>query len=261
MKTSLTTSAILVIMICNVSPAMAQRFTSQGQSDRPSVRPDTGFINAEKAYLALKAGDLDNARKFLSSADASNPFSMYVRAALTQDATQAAGMYKVIVNEFPNRPIAKEALLQLYRYHYAAGDYRSAHTDYMQLRKYPGMTQLVDPAGLSDQIPSVKDTVRAQTAPPAPVTNQPAQAPEEHPDFAVQLGVFSTRSNAERFISRMKNDNDIDATISTKSVAGKTLFAVITGDFQTREAAESFASDLRSRSIDCIVVETGESEE
>ncbi len=267
MKTNLFAIPILLVMILNVDTAFGQRFTSKGQTPRSVTKPDTGFINAERSYLALKAGDLDNAREYLSSADPSNPFSMYVRAALTQDATQAAGIYRSIVNGYPDKPIAREALLQLYKYHYAAGDYRLAHTDFLQLRKYPGMSQLVDPAGLSDKMPTEKDTLQnpvvtsrpqVETVPSKPIQKEsPVQSGES---YAVQLGVFSTRANAEKFVNQMKTNN-IEASVSTKTGASKTLFVVTSGDFQSREAAEAFAADLKSKSINCIVINTGESRE
>jgi len=240
-------------MILNADNAIAQRFTSE--VNQSSVKPDTGFFNAEKAYLALKAGDLGKARKYLSSADASSPFAMYVRAALMQDATQAVGIYKVIVNEYPDRPIAHEALLQLYKYHYAAGDYRLAHTDYLQLRKYPGMTQLADPAGL-------KDTLQNQALPAQPQTEEAPSAPlpEVSESYTVQLGVFSSQENADRFVAQLRT-KDVKAAVSTRAGTGKTLYVVTAGDFQTREAADAFAEDLKSRSIDCVVVKTGESTE
>lgn len=267
MKTNLIGVSILVIMIFSATEIFAQRFTSKGQKPPSSTMPDTGFINAEKSYLALKTGDLDNARKYLSLADASNPFSMYVRATLTQDATQAADIYRLIVNQYPDKPIAREALLQLYKCHYAAGDYRLAHTDYLQLHKYQGMTQLVDPAGLSDKMPAEEDTLQNQAVTPQPSVETAPSTPaqEESPvnsgeSYTVQLGVFSTQANAERFVNQMKTNN-IDASISTKSGAGKTLYVVTTGNFQTRGAAEAYSADLKSRSIDCVVINAGESRE
>jgi SPOR domain len=255
MKAYLLEISFLAMIIANACPAIAQRFTSR-PVQRP-VKADTGFINSERAYLALKAGNLDEARKYLSLADASNPFAMFVRAALNGDATIAAGIYRVIVNEYPDKPIAREALLQLYKYHYAAGNYRLAHTDYLQLNKYPGMTQLVDPAGL-------RDSIQNQTSPISPLPQDavtaPAPAPEESDNYSIQLGVFSTQENADRFVAQLKT-NRIKAVVSTKESSGKVLYFVTTGNFSTREAADTFAADLKRRSIDCVVIKIGESRE
>lgn len=236
-------------------PALAQRFASK--DTQTANKPDIGFMNAEKAYLALKAGNLDEARKYLLSADASNPFAMFVRAAFTPDAGQAINIYKVIVNEYPNRPIAREALLQLYKYHYAAGNYRLAHADYLELCKYPGATQLVDPAGLEDTVQNSAYPASAQVQGPEIQTGSTS---DQRESFSVQLGLFSTRENAERLVARMKAEN-IKATVSLRTLAEKKLYTVTTGKFSTREAAENFASHLKSQSIDCIVVKAGKSRE
>ncbi len=252
-KLSLFVSGLLLL---GVGAANAQRFTTKGEENRIPSKPDTGSINAEKSYLAIKGGDVDKAREYLSLADPSNPFSLYVHASLTEDAGEAAGIYREIVEEFPNKPIAREALLQLYKFHYAAGDYRSARTDYLQLQKYPEMSQLADPTGLSDTLQG-SSTLPMQIQRTDTLTALPSK---ERGGFTVQLGVFSTRANALRFAAQMKTDN-LATAVSTKAVAGKTLFTVSTGKFPTREEAAAFASSLKSKSINCVVVESGETEE
>jgi hypothetical protein len=249
---------LILVAIMNVGDAFGQRFTSKGETAQTTERTDTGFVSAEKAYLALKAGKLDEARKLLSSADPSNPFAMYVRASLTRDATEGVAVYRLIVNEFPNRPIAGEALLQLYKYHYATGEYSLAHTDYLQLHKYPGMNQLVDPAGLRDTLPAPASATEPVRTTGTKLPTQPAVSSETH--YSIQLGAFSTRENAERFVSRLK-DEDIDGSISSRVLSDRTLYVVTAGNFDTREEAEAVAKDLKSRSINCIVVEAGEAQE
>ncbi|HUI29044.1 MAG TPA: SPOR domain-containing protein [Candidatus Acidoferrales bacterium] len=253
---------VVSLVVVMSSSASAQRFTGKEQTTQTRVKPDTGFINAEKAYLAFKGGEIDDARKYLASADPENPFATYVRAALTENAAQAVGIYRVIVNEYPGKPIAREALLQLYKYHYAAGDYRLAHTDYVELCKYPGAAQLVDPLGLSDRVPSEKDSLQSAVSPASqqsPETPQTATTYEKG-TYEVQLGVFSTRENADKFAADMKAE-DVKASVSEKAGAAKTLYVVTTGNFPTRDAAVTFATSLKNRSIDCIVVKVGESRE
>ncbi len=255
MKASPLVNSILSIIIMTACPVLAQRFASR--DTQTANKPDIGFMNAEKAYFAFKAGDLDDARKHLLSADASNPFAMFVRAALIPDAGQATNIYKVIVNEYPGRPIAREALLQLYKYHYAAGNYRLARADYLELCKYPGATQLVDPAGLEDTVRNPALPASAQVQGPELQTGSTSNKVEK---FSVQLGLFSTRENAERLVARLKTE-DIKATVSLRTSAEKKFYAVTTGKFSTREDAEHFASHLKSKSIDCVVVKAGESRE
>ena len=255
MKKNSLFSLIPFVIIADLAAASGQGITGNNQSSQSPVRPDTGFINAERAYLAVKSGNLAEARKFLSIADPSNPFAMYVRAALTQDASEAAGIYNSIVSAYPGKPITRDALLQLYKYHYAAGEYYLAHTDYVELRKYPGMNQLVDPIGLKD---TVQNTV-------SPTNSEYVQTPSS-PDkavvpsaqrYSVQVGVFSTRENAKRLVARLRTEN-IESSISPRVLADRTVYVVTAGDFRSREAADAFAADLKSRAFDCMVVEAGE---
>lgn len=247
---------VSILLSVGVVTASAQRFTTKGEGNHIPSKPDTGSINAEKSYLALRSGDVDRAKEYLTSADPSNPFSMYVHATLTEDAGEAAGVYKEIVEEYHDKPVAREALLQLYRFHYAAGDYRSARTDYLQLQKYPEMSQLVDPAGLGD---TLQDSSTFRTRIEGTDSLRSLQA-ERGSAFVVQLGVFSTQENAKKFVSQMKA-NGIIAKISTKTVAGRLLYTVSTGKFATHEEAIAFAASLKSRSINCVVIEFGETKE
>ncbi len=229
--------------------AAAQRFTSNPQIVPARINDDSGDQDARQAYLALKAGKLDDARKYLAEADSSSPFAMYVQAGLTGDAARAANIYEEIAAQNPNKPIGREALLQLYKLHFAAGDYGTAHREYLQLRKYPEYARLTDPAGLEDSLQTPK-------ALPMPVASNPpvVTSPSESGSFVVQVGVFSTPENAQKFVKSLEGSG-FSGTVFTKMSSGKTLYAVSAGSFSTREEAQAFAENLKSRSIDCIVVQ------
>ena len=124
------------------------------------------------------------------------------------------------------------------------------------------MPQIVDPAGMSDKIPSPNDSVNDRTinAETQGIDTSSFRPPPENESYFIQLGVFSTRENAERFVSHLKAVN-IEATVTSRPGSSKTLYVVTTGDFQTREAAESTAAGFKRRSINCIVVRIGESQE
>ncbi len=244
---------VCVIASCILAPGavFAQRFTSEGGANRPQSAGVSGDRNAEQAYLSLKAGILNDARKYLTGANPSDPFAVFVRAALTPDAAEAADMYKEIVAENPGTPIAREALLQLYKYHYAAGDYRDAHTDYLELRKLsPTMPQLVDPLGFEDTLHLPPTVAKPQASGIAAEPGQPSSGVL----FTVQVGAFSTPENAQRFVSDLKNKG-VSAAVFTKVDAGRTLYAVSAGTFSTREAAEAYAAELKGRSVNSIVVQ------
>lgn len=238
-----------VFLVLESGSVTAQRFTSNPQIMQAKATEDSRDQNARQALIALKAGKLDDARKYLAEADSSNPFARYVRAALTEDAVEASDIYKGIVAENPDKPIAREALLQLYKFHFAAGDYRAARAEYLQLRKYPDLAKLTDPTDLEDSLQTPKALARPQALTP-PTLPQPG----ESGSFVVQVGVFSTPENAHKFVESLRT-NRINGTVFTKIEPDRTLYAVSAGSFSTREAAQSFAADLKSRSINCIVVQ------
>ena len=210
---------------------------------------DTAAENAERAFVALKAGDFDAARKYLAGSNPSNGFSMYVKAAFTPDAVEAADIYKEIVAENHGRPIAGEALLQLYKYHYAVGDYAAAHTDFLSLKKYPLIPPVSDPAGLEDSTRGISaGTQPAQE----PVRSEPIQQVEAA-EYIVQLGVFTTSDNAHKFVDDL-DANGIEASVFIKDSGGRALYGVSAGTFDNRDDAEKLAADLKNKSINCIVV-------
>lgn len=241
---------VLVFGVACTKSVFAQRFTSEGQSQQVQKVEPTVDQNAAQAYMALKEGNLDDARRYLAEANSSDPFAMFVRAALTSDATEAADVYKEIIAENEGKPIAREALLQLYKYHFAAGDYNAAHADYLSLRKFPMLTQLTDPLGFEDSLQTRAPSVQLQTVQPRPGVNTAPQSG----NFAVQVGVFSTSQNARKFVESLRMKG-INGTIFTKVESDRMLYAVSAGSFSTRGAAQSFATNLKNRSIDCVVVQ------
>ncbi len=230
---------------------LAQRFTSSGPS-QPVVKADTlADDNARLAYDALKAGKLDDARDYLDDADPQDPYAMFVHAALTQDAVTASNMYKEIIAENEGTQIAREALVQLYKYHYAAGEYNSAHRDYGELKKFSVYPGVPDPLGLRDSLQALPASA-PQQSPETPQTDMSAAG--RLPVYLVQVGVFTTADNARKFVQSLKMYS-VTGTLFTKDDGGRTLYGVSAGSFSNREAADDLAANLKSRSIDCIVVE------
>ncbi|MCL4538052.1 MAG: SPOR domain-containing protein [Bacteroidetes bacterium] len=252
----------LVIIACMYVPqsAVAQRFTSAGPAE-VVAKTDTAGRNAKLAYEALKAGNIDRAREYLDDANPASPYTMFVQAALTKDAVTAADMYKEIVAANAGSPIAREALLQLYRYHYAAGQYAAAHQDYIELEKFPIPPPVSDPLGLQDSLQSIP---AFQALPPAaglsPAQASQEQAPPEQasaaqpPVYLVQVGVFTTADNARKFIQQLKIYG-VNGKLFIKDIGGRRFYGVSAGSFSSEDAAEDLAKNLKSRSVQCLVVE------
>ncbi len=231
-------------------PAFAQRFTAAGPS-QSIERTDTADRNAQLSYEALKAGKIEEARNYLDEANAESPFAMFVRAALTQNAVTAADIYKEIVAENEGKPIAREALLQLYRYHYAAGDYAAAHQDFVELQKFALPPPVSDPLGLKDSLQGISPTEAKQ----APVSSTASDsAPVKPVTYLVQVGVFTTEANALKFVEELKV-HGVNGRVFKKNFDGRGLFGVSAGAFKSKSAADEMAKELKSRSVSCVVVE------
>lgn len=244
--------ACLLVLACAYIPqsAMAQRFTSAGPSQSVG-KPDTADTNAELSYEALKAGHIEHARDYLDDANPASPYAMFVQAALTQDAITAADIYKEIVAANEGKPIAREALLQLYRYHYAAGQYAAAHRDYVELQKFSIPPPVPDPQGLQDSLQAIPAFQTPQTS-PRPAPEEKASTPA--PTYLVQVGVFTTANNARRFIRQLKVYG-VNGKLFRKDIGGKDLYGVSAGAFSSKDAADEMAKNLRGRSVDCVVVQ------
>lgn len=259
-------AALVLACVSFPQRALAQRFTSSGSSQPAPVADTARNRNGELAYKALKAGNLQDARGFLDDANPASPYALFVRAALTQDGVTAADLYKEIVAENEGMPIAREALIQLYRYHYAAGQYAAAHRDYIELQKFLLPPPVPDPLGLTDSLQAVPAFQPTQPSPSQPPLSQlsPAQPPLSQPSvevseaeptiYLVQVGVFTTPDNARRFIQNLKVYG-VNGKLFTKDIGGRELYGVSAGSFSDKEAAEDMARNLKSRSIQCIVVE------
>lgn len=235
---------------------MAQRFTS-GVTSRLHGKVDKSDENAQLAYEALKSGKLEDARNYLDDANAENPYAMFVRAALTQDGAAAADLYKEIVAENEGTPIAREALIQLYRYHYAAGEYAAAERDYIELQKFPLPPPVPDPIGLQDSLQSGQAFHVADERPPAQASPSVPSVPTpsaHQTTYLVQVGVFTTADNARRYVQDLKVYG-VHGRVFKKDIGGRTFYGVSAGAFSDRSAAEEMAKNLKSRSVNCIVVE------
>ena len=237
----------------------AQRFTGQGPSGVAQPAGTTSDVDGELAFEALRSGKLEDARNYLKAANPGSPYAMFVRAALTQDGVTAANMYKMVVAENEGTPIAREALIQLYRYHYATGQYAAAHRDYVELKKFALPPPVSDPLGLVD---SLEDIPHSQSNEPA----QPVAAPPEKSAqvsaaaqatpsiYLVQVGVFTTRDNARRYVHDLKVYG-VNGKVFPKDIGGRTLYGVSVGSFTDQDAAQAMVDNLKSRSINAIVVE------
>ncbi|MDI6802537.1 MAG: SPOR domain-containing protein [Bacteroidota bacterium] len=196
----------------------------------------------------------------LISSSINHPGVLYLQGRLAEDGTEAVKLYQTILDNFPKSDWADDALYNTYQYYYAVGLYRTAELKLAQLRKnYPDSPYLSGKS--SDKISEpAKATIPTPAAQPAaiPTLTEPKQTPAETilvRTYTIQVGAFSTLENAEKLRSYFINLN-YDVEIANRVRAGKKLFLVWVGIFQTVEEAVKLAFDIKQKyNIEAITVQ------
>jgi DedD protein len=84
----------------------------------------------------------------------------------------------------------------------------------------------------------------APPSPPAQVSAPPAPAKPERGSFAVQLGSFGSKDNADRLVRDM-TAKGFNAFVAPITSGGRELYRVRVGPARDRAAAEALAAELR----------------
>ncbi len=194
-----------------------------------------------------------------------NPDVLYLQAVLTTDGAEAVRLYQNVVDNYPKSEWADDALFKVYKFYHAIGLYRTAEIKWNQLQaNYPYSKHLS--RSENGEQPKTQEQQGEQKSPPVetPVTPLPktteivAPQPEKKevplPKFALQVGVYSTISNANKqkaFFEYQK----FSAEIINKMIGSKELFVVLVGGYATADEAKAQGDELkRSFNIDYIVV-------
>lgn len=190
-----------------------------------------------KIIREVEEGETEKAQLLLNSLekDKTNlPDVKYLKAILTQDGELAAKIYKEVVYSAEDSEWKDDALFKLYQYYYSRGEFNESD-------KYARMLQESFPE--SEYVERIsKRTLKKQTkdlAESEELTNvilskdeQKKTLPKNNLKFFVQVGVFSSKLNAEKFATQFK---DYKIHIVNKSIQGKTMFAVWLGEFENEE--------------------------
>lgn len=186
-----------------------------------------------------------------------NPGVMYLQGVLTTDGTEAAKMYQSIVDNFPRNEWADDALFRLYQYYASVGLFKTAEQKLAQLKlEYPFSAyateepepKLVVPEPTTTQAPPAKEVEQ-------PAVLQPKGSVEKFAStFTIQVGAFSTMSNAEELRKRFEKEG-YASNIFTITRDGKKLHKVWVGEFQTQGEARTFLVQVKNTfGLDAIVV-------
>ncbi len=196
----------------------------------------------------------------LFSKSPNHPGVLFLQGRLAEDGIEAVKVYQTILDNFPNSEWADDALYYTYQYYYAIGLYRTAELKMAQLKKnYPDSPYLTVKSSEAKQQPEKIATpapvIEQPPPPPVTETKKPAIEPISSAVYTIQVGAFSTLENAEKLKSYFVNLN-YDVEIANRVRAGKKLFLVWVGNFQTAEEAVKLAFDIKQKyNIEAITVQ------
>ncbi len=222
----------------------------------------TQSIDLKKVIQEIEKGEIEKARIILVSLEKDNPNSSevkYLKALLTEDGVEAARLYKEIVFSSDNSDLKDDALFKLYQFHYSRAEFnesdkyarmlretfpQSEYVNYLQ-RKNLSQSRLQVQQNFQQKI--LIDTSQNITQ----STQQQVQSSSTL-NFSIQVGAFSTYSNAIRFASQFQ---DYKTKISEKETEGKKLYVVLVGNFKSETDARNALQVLKTRhKVDGMVV-------
>jgi len=219
-------------------------------------------LQLKKVIQDLEKGEVEKARILLVSLEKDNPNSSevkYLKALLSEDGVEAARLYKEIIFSSDDSDLKDDALFKLYQYHYSRAEFNesdkyarmlretfptSEYVNYLQ-RKNLYQSRLQVQQNFEQKI--LSDTSQKTTQSTTPQTQiSPTSG------YSIQVGAFSTYSNAIRFASQFQ---DYKTKISEKEKEGKKLYVVLVGNFKSETDARNALQVLKNRyKVDGIVV-------
>ncbi len=78
---------------------------------------------------------------------------------------------------------------------------------------------------------------------------------EQQARYFLQLGFYSDKNNAERFINQIRSSIEINPLIITVQNNNRTFYRVLIGPYQTREIANNNLIQLKEKNIESIILE------
>lgn len=183
-----------------------------------------------------------------------NPGVMYLQGVLTADGTEAAKIYQSIVDNFPKSEWADDALFRLYQYYASVGLFKTAEQKLAQLKlEYPFSAYATEePEKPAPSTPVQLPAVAAQES--LVVSTKRGEVEKFETTYTIQVGAFSTMSNAEELKKRFEKEG-YTSNIFTIARDEKKLHKVWVGEFQTQEDAKTFLGEVKKKfGLDAIVV-------
>lgn len=206
-----------------------------------------------------------------------------LHAVVIEDAGKAVDIYQRIIKKYPNNEFADEAYWRVVLYFAIKGDttraveelenYRKAYPNSQYLtsandavrtaiavNKYTGKTSIVNLSKKKDDTKkeaekkvevAAKPKVEVVESPKEPeVKKEPEQKKipiKKKGTFGLQVGIYSTEDAAKTECERFQKEFRLQAIILNKYINEDLKWAVVVGDYSTREAAEAAKNIVQAK--------------
>lgn len=224
---------------------------------------DFTYSQAERVRVYLKQiswGKIDEARRALPDLLADypdDPAVMMLHGAVLEDINKSILIFERLVKRYPMNEFSNDAWWKIIQYYTLKGDTTRARQELDNLKKnFPSSIYII-PA--NDLVKTATSLFKSGTKPVQPIkiaeennpneiedkktqTVKPSDLEDDDEDekvsYGLQVGVYSTIESARAEVERFRKMR-LRAEIVTKKVDKNTMYAVIIGDYATREAAET----------------------
>lgn len=184
------------------------------------------------------------------------PGIQFLHAAVLEDASKAVEIYEKIIRNYPQSDYSDECYWRIIQYYAIKGEVERATRELDNYRKAFPHSAFLAPASdivrtatlLTKTNPRTKTTPKTETAKsdtePAP-TKKTDEAPKKG-TFGLQVGLYSTIEAAKNEVERFKQMR-LRAEIYTKKIDNITMYAVVIGDYPTKDKAEAEKSTVQAK--------------
>ncbi len=217
-------------------------------------------IDISQLVREIESGDVDRANILIMSAEKGNLNSInlkYLKALLTKDADEAAKLYRDVIHSSVESEWKDDAVYRMYLFHYARGEFNESDK-YARIlfESFPESEYLSYIKRITKDL-SIKSNVKN---PDTTLTENKQrylttidQTEVNSIDrFSIQVGAFSSMESAKNFANQFFG---YSTRIIQKNVGGKILFAVLVGNFNSKEAASVEQIKIRDRfKVESIIV-------
>ncbi len=240
-----------------------------------------------KKYLKMvsqgKVADVKLALPDLLAEYPDDPGVLLLHGSVVDDANKAIDIYEKIVKKHPESEYADDAYWRIIQYYAIKGDLDKANQELEAYRKKFPTSEFLAPSGdivrtatalakggSRNHAPAVAEKKKEKEEvtpkkekkmenlpkPPEkekikekPVEKEKAEERDLKGTWGLQVGVYSTQEAAKNEVERFRSMR-LRAEILSKKVDGATMYAVVIGDYSTKESAEA-AKNIVQQQCNC----------